>query len=142
MNDETGEPVSVEATVLGVAFAIAIGVGGVWLAVQRSDQFSAGDAFVPVIVGGLVGFAIAGAALALYFTGQCQPARAGTRWLSVPAAAGGGLLLLSGPPALQAGAAAGLSACLLPLVIVGGAVSRRHRQSNKRPQEPETPSGT
>jgi hypothetical protein len=141
MTDETGKPVSAEATALGVAFAIAIGIGGVWLAIQRSDQFSAGDALVPVIVGALVGFTMAGTAIALYFSGH-WPARPGAQWLSVPAAAGVGLLLLSGPPALQAGAAAGLSAFLLPLVIVGGAISRAHRQPTKRGQEPETPSGT
>lgn len=142
MNGKTGEPVPIWGTVLGVCLALGVGVGGFLLALDSEHGFTAADALFPAVVGFLVGLVLAGLALWLYFA-KHWPADSRIKFLSVLAFAGLGILLASAPPAVIVGASAAGSALLLPLMIVGGAVSRRRGAdaTGKRPQEPDTPAG-
>jgi hypothetical protein len=137
VNGKTGEPVPVWGTVLGVAFALVVGVGGVLVALDAEEEFRAEDAVVPGIVGVVVGLALAGVGLWLTFVKR-WPADSRTRFLSVPAAAGLGILSLSAPPAAIVGVSTAASVLLLPLMIIGGAVSRR-RGTSFMPREPDDP---
>ena len=112
-----------------------------FLALDPEHGFAAADAISPAIVGFLVSLGLAGLTLSLYFANH-WPADSRTQFLSIPALAGLGILLASATPAVIVGASTAVSGLVLPLMIVGGAVSRQGAgEALKRPQEPDTPEG-
>ena len=73
MKGKTGEPVPVWGTVLGVAFSLLVGIGGVLLAVNREEGFTTGDAVVPASIGILIGLLVVGVVLWLYYAKRWRP---------------------------------------------------------------------
>jgi hypothetical protein len=87
MNGRTGEPVPVWGTVLGVTFSLLVGVGGVLLAANREESFTAGDAVVPGSIGVVIGLLVVGVVLWFYYAQavaagpqNAVPLCARTRW--------------------------------------------------------------
>jgi hypothetical protein len=137
MNGKTGEPVPVWGTVLGVGFSLVAGVGGVLLAMDREEGFTAGDAVGPGLVGVAIGLLIVAVVLWLYHVRRWRPDPK-TQFVSVPVLAGLGLMIAGGPAELLVGVSTASCAILLPLVIWGGIVSRREGTSWPQRQEPDS----
>jgi uncharacterized membrane protein len=140
MNGKTGEPVPVWGTVLGVAFSLLAGVGGVLFAMDREEGFTAGDAVVPGIIGAAIGLLLVGLVLWLYHVRRWRPDPR-TQLVSVPVLAGLGFMALRGPAAFLVGVSTACCAIVLPLMIWGGIVSRRAGTSWPDRQEPDSHAG-
>jgi len=137
MNGRTGETVPVWGTVLGVTFSLLVGVGGVLLAANREEGFTAGDAVVPGSIGVVIGLLVVGVVLWFYYAKRWRPDPR-TRFLSVPVLAGLSGAIAYGPPAMLVGVSTVCCAILLPLMIWGGIVSRRAGTSWPHGQEPDS----
>jgi uncharacterized membrane-anchored protein len=74
--DDRGRPIPIDLTAFGIAFAVAAGVGGVWLTVEPVDAFSPSDAVVPVLIGIVVGLVVAAVAFYIFFVKKVSSSRA------------------------------------------------------------------
>lgn len=117
MNGKTGEPVPVWGTVLGVAFSLLVGIGGVLLAADREEGFTAGDAVFPGSIGVVIGLLVVGVLLWIYYAKRWWP-DPGTQFLSIPVLAGlGGMIAYGSPAILVGGWSTACCAILLPLRV-------------------------
>jgi drug/metabolite transporter (DMT)-like permease len=117
------QPITIEQTVTGIAFALVVGVAGVWLTVAPEDDFRPSDALIPGLIGIGVGLVVAAFAFYIFFIKHISSKRA--QWVPVPLLGGLALLFTSAPPALRVGVSAGGAVMILCLMIAAAMMGRR-----------------
>jgi drug/metabolite transporter (DMT)-like permease len=121
--EHNAQPIPIEQTVTGIAFALVVGVAGVWLTVAPEDDFRPSDALIPGLVGIAAGLVVAAIVFYIFFIKHISSKRA--QWVPVPLLGGLALLFTSAPPALRVGVCAGGAVMGFCLLIAAAMMGRR-----------------